>query len=392
MFDLEFYLEFYEHLQAKKDDGWKVVGFLAHEFIPEELLLAARVVPLPLVFAGSEQLTQDGTVYLSPTTCVYARSIVGAFDPENRGARFKFLELVDGLVCTNYCNAENVAIQTICKRYGLRRFDFFLTTNTEGQSMKLLYSRLKRLRRELEEFTGREISDGDIWLAIEKYNGAREALGRLLRSDLPDLEIQETFKRGILMGPDWVAENVGVEGVEALGADPPRGEASGGVAQGGTAGGSGSWDAPAVALFGCPAFIGDSLVELLEDAGMRVSVDCTWLGTGYCERSLLSVDPSGDPLKKMLDIYARGDSVRQVPNSVEHETRRVLNAVSKFGLSGVLHHQVKFCDMVPFLQDEFRARLQTLGVKYLWIERDYTSQDSGQLVTRVEAFKETMEG
>lgn len=57
-------------------------------------------------------------------------------------------------------------------------------------------------------------------------------------------------------------------------------------------------------------------------------------------------------------------------------------------LKGIIYHTVKFCDFYSF---EYAQVKQNVVVPLLKIESDYTLQSSGQLLTRLEAFAESMD-
>ena len=58
-------------------------------------------------------------------------------------------------------------------------------------------------------------------------------------------------------------------------------------------------------------------------------------------------------------------------------------------LKGIIYHTIKFCDFYGF---EYAQIKQQVQIPLLKIETDYTAQSMGQLVTRIEAFSETVEG
>lgn len=57
-------------------------------------------------------------------------------------------------------------------------------------------------------------------------------------------------------------------------------------------------------------------------------------------------------------------------------------------LKSIIYHTVKFCDFYSF---EYAQVKQSVAVPLLKIESDYTLQSSGQLLTRLEAFAESMD-
>ena len=58
-------------------------------------------------------------------------------------------------------------------------------------------------------------------------------------------------------------------------------------------------------------------------------------------------------------------------------------------LKGIIYHTIKFCDYYGF---EYASIKRDIKVPLLKIETDFTSQSAGQLLTRIQAFEETIEG
>lgn len=58
-------------------------------------------------------------------------------------------------------------------------------------------------------------------------------------------------------------------------------------------------------------------------------------------------------------------------------------------LKGIIYHTIKFCDYYGF---EYASVKKNVKVPLLKIETDFTSQSAGQLLTRIQAFAETVEG
>ena len=58
-------------------------------------------------------------------------------------------------------------------------------------------------------------------------------------------------------------------------------------------------------------------------------------------------------------------------------------------LKGIIYHTIKFCDYYGF---EYASIKKNIKIPLLKIETDFTSQSAGQLLTRIQAFSETIEG
>ena len=88
----------------------------------------------------------------------------------------------------------------------------------------------------------------------------------------------------------------------------------------------------------------------------------------------------------LMEWYA-GELLHQIPcmRMMDHAGRKVL--YQDPSLKGIIYHTVKFCDFYSF---EYAQIKQNVTVPLLKIESDYTVQSSGQLLTRLEAFAESM--
>ena len=96
--------------------------------------------------------------------------------------------------------------------------------------------------------------------------------------------------------------------------------------------------------------------------------------------------PEGASFDELMDWYA-GEILGQIPcmRMMDHSGRKRL--YNDPGLKGIIYHTVKFCDFYSF---EYAQIKQNVTVPLLKIESDYTVQSSGQLLTRLEAFAESM--
>ncbi len=132
------------------------------------------------------------------------------------------------------------------------------------------------------------------------------------------------------------------------------------------------------------ARMGDELFQMVERTmPLKVTNE-----TCVHNRSLGAVlPPEGLSFDELMDWYA-GELLNQVPcmRMADASGRRAL--MNDPNLRGIVYHTVKFCDFYSF---EYSAIKQSLPVPLLKIESDYTVQSSGQLLTRLEAFAETID-
>lgn len=94
---------------------------------------------------------------------------------------------------------------------------------------------------------------------------------------------------------------------------------------------------------------------------------------------------AGEPLENLMEKYARA-LLAQTPCMRMQDVRARHALLENENCLGVVYSTVKFCDYYDF---EF-SKLKNLRVPVIRIETDFTSQSSGQLLTRLEGFRETL--
>ena len=104
-------------------------------------------------------------------------------------------------------------------------------------------------------------------------------------------------------------------------------------------------------------------------------------------RSVGETEPPKELEFDELMVWYAKELLGQIPcmRMMDHSGRKRL--YNDPGLKGIIYHTVKFCDFYSF---EYEQIKQNVTVPLLKIESDYTVQSSGQLLTRLEAFAESM--
>lgn len=139
---------------------------------------------------------------------------------------------------------------------------------------------------------------------------------------------------------------------------------------------------PHISVLG--ARMGKELFEMVQNA-MPFPVENE---TCVHNRSVGEVLPPEDAdFDALMEWYA-AELLGQIPcmRMMDNTGRkRLFNAPD---LKSIIYHTVKFCDFYSF---EYAQVKQSVAVPLLKIESDYTLQSSGQLLTRLEAFAESMD-
>ena len=151
-------------------------------------------------------------------------------------------------------------------------------------------------------------------------------------------------------------------------------------------------DRISVFLAGSPIlFPNYKLLKLMEDAGMSVIADdlCSMErvfpgATCYEDRSEYGL---------MRALAERNHKACICPTFADNQSRvnSMLNVLIKENIKGIVFHVLKGCHPYDIESVIVENKLKALGYRFLKIETDYVKEDEQNIVTRLEAFRETLE-
>ena len=128
-------------------------------------------------------------------------------------------------------------------------------------------------------------------------------------------------------------------------------------------------------------------MEQMIEENIRMDVEnftCT------CGRKLAVVPEEMQNLDEDALFLAYADALLgQMPCFRMNNSTRRRALYLDLNLKGIIYHTIKFCDYYGF---EYASIKKEIKVPLLKIETDFTSQSAGQLLTRIQAFSETVEG
>ncbi|MCD8150224.1 MAG: acyl-CoA dehydratase activase [Clostridiales bacterium] len=124
---------------------------------------------------------------------------------------------------------------------------------------------------------------------------------------------------------------------------------------------------------------GSEIKKLIEDLGAEIALDLTC--TGVMRKFAVDRD-------EILQSYAKS-LLTQIPcmrmSRVEERRRKLEEMAGE--LDGIIYHTVKFCDIYSY---EYAGMKEGGVLPMVKLEADATSQCAGQILTRVEAFLESL--
>ncbi len=370
--------EFSLFLKEKKQEGVKIIAFLAHDNIPEELIDAAGFFPLRMMFGGNDELMEASHDFLPPSTCAFAQSCIGLFSTKPND--FRFLDLVDYFIVSNHCVSDVCASEIITKYFNISRLNFYVPYMTDESSLKYFKLELQNLKEQLEDIIGEKISDEKLSESIKKYNDFKKKLSQVNDLEILGSEKLKIIQKAILYGPTFLPDLE--KYIEEVKTSPPQNLGL-------------SKD---ILFTGCSIFINDNLIDLIEEGGGNIVYFDTWIGNHYYSQVIDddSINSNKDPLDLLVLRFKNnkyGD--HSVPNFLQQKVSSIenysKNYIKKTGKKlGVFNHIIKFCDHISLMASFLKNELQEKGIQILNLERDYSRANRGQLSTRIEAYLEMM--
>lgn len=378
MDDLSLLSDFSLFLKEKKLEGIKIVAYLAHDNIPEELLDAAEFFPLRLMFGGNDDLMDASHDFLPPSMCAFAQSCIGLFSTKPN--EFSFLELVDYFIVSNHCVSDVCVSEIISKYFNIPRLNFYVPYTKNESSLKYFKLELLNLKSKLEDIRGREIANEELLESIKKYNNFKKILLEINELEILGSKKLNVIHEAMLYGPDFQPDLE--KFIQNVKEKPlPISEKS-----------------KDILITGCSIFINDNMVDLIEEGGGNIIFFDTWIGNHYY--SQIIDDNSFTSEKEPLDLLVLkfknnvyGD--HSVPNFLEYKVAQIENYYQNYTKIkgkklGVINHIIKFCDHISLMSSFLKDKLQEKGIQVLNLERDYSRANRGQLSTRIEAYLEMM--
>lgn len=356
-----------------KTGGGRVMGYTC-SFVPEELFIAAGLLPYRIRAAGSKTAGQADDYFEAANICSLIRHTFGRVLSGDYG-------FLDGAVIGGGCDA-NRHIFDNWKRCPVKTL--FLETiffpHSVGEPMAGYFrDELAEIKARMERHFGVIVADDRLWAAIKLCNETRDLqkeLYGLRKSDHPPMTGAETVAV-IVAGSSMPREEYNADLkrlLEALKTSPISGK---------------KYQAR-IMIVG-PGHDDTSMCDIVESLGGLVVTDLTCFGSKV---AIGRVDESGsDPLKALADYQVL---VRPLcPKNLGAQAcinKEVFERIEDCRVDGIIGQNFLCCDMWGGALYILNKALKKAGIPMLRIEREYSADSTGQLRTRVQAFIETVSG
>ena len=344
------------------------IGWLC-SFVPQEIIIAAGLVPVRLSSDGEAATVADA--YMYPNFCPYVKSILAL------GLSGKAKQL-HGLVFVRSCDGMR-RMCDIWRSYVGTRFIYMLEApkTCDEPALEYFAGQLRKFARALEREFGGEVTSTSLYRAIKTANEGRRLMQNIYelqrRVPLP-LSGSEVFRLGL--------EGLGMTR-EAL---MTRLEEYEWKAKSG-AGQRGNESKPRILISG-NVLDRPALFDIMEAAGADIPAADLCTALRYFDHL---VDENSDDLYMALARrYLTGLRCARMAGLAERLTE-VKELVQTYRVDGVVYTSVKFCDQHLYDAAYLMEKLKDEGVPVLFLENDYIWGSLGQLKTRVEAFVEMLD-
>jgi benzoyl-CoA reductase/2-hydroxyglutaryl-CoA dehydratase subunit BcrC/BadD/HgdB len=146
-------------------------------------------------------------------------------------------------------------------------------------------------------------------------------------------------------------------------------------------------------LAGSPVFFPNfKLLHLLEETGLAVIGDDLCSSERIFPANVAIDDPSLEGiLRSLAEIYHQGYLCPAFGDN-DRRVNSILEVLPGADFKGVIFHVLKGCHPYDLESFGLETPLKEKGLRFLRVETDYTTEDSQNILTRLEAFSRTLEG
>jgi benzoyl-CoA reductase/2-hydroxyglutaryl-CoA dehydratase subunit BcrC/BadD/HgdB len=364
-------------LKEAKNKGVKIIGYFPGNYVPEELIYASGAVPLCLINGGDSQPAEAALSIVPQVICPFARAQVG----ERLLGENPYYSMIDMLVAPITCQHLKKVAEVWEYNGDLEIFKLGIPHQHNNDfEIEYFTDRLKVMKDRLQVITGNQITDEKITNAIGLYNKMRELLKNIssLRRTSPSLLSSLDFVKlnhaSFYTDPVFMVDFLDYFYHELK--DKQQFTKT---------------DAPRILLIGPNIGYGDyKILELVEEAGGDIVIEEICEGIRYYWNR---IENQGDFIKSLVKGYL----LDRVPcafmrYSAKKRLDFALKLVKDCDVAGIIWYELLCCETYDSESYFFSQKMVEQNIPMLILESDYSTGDTGQLKTRIEAFIEILKG
>jgi len=359
-----------QELDNHKKDGGKVVGTFC-VFVPDEIILAAKAISVGLC-AGSQFWIEDGEKVMPRNMCPLIKAFMGA----KIGGTCPYFNSCDMVIGETTCDGKKKAWEILEDYVPVHVMD--LPQMKRAKDYKMWEEEIKLFIEKIEELTGNKVTVESLKEGIRIANAKRKALKRLydLRKHKPSpisgLDALLISQIAFYDNPLRFTEMLNAlcdeldERAKTMVPDSRK----------------------RLMITGTPMAVPNwKLHSIIESLDAQIVVEETCTGTRYFENEVSEEgETMEDLIKNLADRYLKINCACFTPN--EGRVDDIIRYASEYSVDGVIDSNLSFCHTYSVEHGTVDQALKEKNIPVMHIETDYSSEDSGQIKTRVEAFLE----
>jgi benzoyl-CoA reductase/2-hydroxyglutaryl-CoA dehydratase subunit BcrC/BadD/HgdB len=347
-------------------EGKKAVGVIPY-FAPEELVYAAGMVPFGIW--GAETQVSESKRYFPAFYCSIVHT---ALDLAIKGGFDGLSAVMIPLTC------DTLKGMGANWKYGVKSIPVIDVAYAQNRKLaageEFTESQFRKIKRQLEDISGVQISDEAVAAANKVYNDNRRECLRFTELAASHSKTVSPVDRALVLKARYFVERDAHtallkelnDALEAIPAEPVKGK-----------------------KIVTTGIIADSpeLLSILQDNGFVIAAD--QIAHESVDFRALA-DEAGDPVKALAKRLGAINGTSVLFDPAKGRNTELVEIAKAAGADGVLWVLTKFCDPEEFDYVPAKKLLNAAGIPLLQIEVDQQMVNYGQIRTAVETFREML--
>ncbi|MCS5422512.1 MULTISPECIES: double-cubane-cluster-containing anaerobic reductase [Psychrilyobacter] len=361
-------------IKELKDSGKNIVGTFC-TYTPKELIYAAGAVPVSLC-SVSEETIPTAEKHLPKNLCPLIKASYGYALTD----KCPYMYFADMIVGETTCDGKKKMYELLGELKDTYIMQLPQTQDKE-RGMDLWKEEVSRFKDKLEKKFNVSISKEKISEAISQINDERKllkefySLGKLTPPPLSGYEMHKVLN-GVSYTFDKKLQNEKIREIIENLKEIDRNKSS-----------KVSVRAPRILITGCPiGGVAEKIIKPIEDAG---AVVVSYENCGGAKNLDRLVDETIDPIQALAEKYISIPCSVMSPNTDREDLLKRL--MDEYQIDGVVEVILQACHTYS-VETHMIKRVVTKekDVPYIALETDYSTGDTGQIKTRIEAFIEML--
>ncbi len=356
-------------IKKYQEEGKKIIG-CSPIHLPVELVYAAGMAPMGIW--GSYGEIARAKEYFPAFYCSIVQRIMEMVLDGT-------LDVLSGIMVSTQCDSLKALGQNIKRVYKEKNIPYIHVAMAQHRKIEpgvdFNEIQYRKVKAQLEEISGNEITDEKIEEAIKLYNKSKVLMQEFveLAAKHPDV-ITPSWRSIVLVNANYMDRAEYTEYLEELNAALREKEVV-------------PWKGVKIVTTGIITN-SHSLNEIFEENDMAIVED--EVAQESRQFRTLVDENTGNPIRALAKYLGdiEGCSLMYDPDKLRADM--IIDKVKKSGADGVVYVQAKFCDPEEFDYPIFKKALEKEGIKLVMIETDQQMTNFEQARTSLQTFAEML--